>query len=479
MKNIYTIAVAALTLSACSSDNLDLYPEAQLTSGNFYGTETQLLQASNDIYRQLGRIYNVNGIPDLYEERASDNVYIKLASGGGTESVDIVNHDIKTNNSLLENAWNTAYNAVYIINNIVENLEETNISFSDPALRSRLIAESKTIRALIYYNLVQAWGDVPLVLNVISPSESYSYGRESKSHILEQLISDLKESASHLPDRYTGNDVGRITKYAATAVLAKVYLLQGDKTNATAELKKIIDSQIYSLDANNDGRADIKDFAYLFAQDTKNSKESILEVQYLAGENNVNSSHQELYAPWHFSFHLPESTIAFRGSGLNTPTESIITEYEENDNRKDLSLQEGFIDLQTGEFVDYPYTIKFYDSNYLYPGQNFEIIRYADILLLYAELTNDSSYLNQVRTRAGLPEYGSPQYPTSKYPTLADAIDHERRVELAFEFHRFSDLVRTGRAKNELGLADYQLLFPVPQNVIDVNPIITQNAGYN
>lgn len=304
-------------------------------------------------------------------------------------------------------------------------------------------------------------------------------GGSVKCVILDQLISDLKESAANLPEKYTGSDVGRVTKYAATAILAKVYLLQGDKTNAAAELKRIIDSQAYSLDANNDGQTDINDFAYLFAQDTKNSKESILEAQYLAGENNVNSSHQELYAPWHFSFHLPESSIAFRGSGLNTPTESIINEYEANDQRKNLSLQEGFTDLQTGDFVDYPYTIKFYDSNYLYPGQNFEIIRYADILLLYAELTNDEFYLNQVRQRAGLPEYGSPQYPSTSYPTLEDAIDHERRVELAFEFHRFSDLVRTGRAKSKLGLTDNQLLFPIPQNVIDVNPIITQNNGYN
>lgn len=180
MKNLYTFSFAVLALVACSSDNLDLYPETQLTSGNFYGSEAQIIQASNDIYRQLGRIYNVNGIPDLYEERASDNVYIKLASGGGTESVDIVNHDIKTNNSLLENAWNNAYNAIYVINNVIEVSENANDIFTNSSLKSRLIAESKTIRALIYLNLVQAWGDVPLVLKVISPAESYSYGRVSK-----------------------------------------------------------------------------------------------------------------------------------------------------------------------------------------------------------------------------------------------------------------------------------------------------------
>ncbi|MCH5686175.1 RagB/SusD family nutrient uptake outer membrane protein [Niabella sp. W65] len=234
------------------------------------------------------------------------------------------------------------------------------------------------------------------------------------------------------------------------------------------------------MDANSDGAINAADYAHLFKAATKNSKESIVEIQYIAGQNQVNSTHQTEYAPWDFAFHLPGSTVTFRGNGLNTPTNDLINEYETGDPRKDLSLATGFNDLQTGNFIAYPYTLKFYDPTFLYPGQNVEIIRYADILLLYAELTSDATYLNQVRRRVGLPDYGSALYPSGKYSTLALAIEHERRVELAFEFHRFFDLVRTGRAVSVLqskgiNTSSNKLVFPIPQSVIDINPRITQN----
>ena len=132
--------------------------------------------------------------------------------------------------------------------------------------------------------------------------------------------------------------------------------------------------------------------------------------------------------------------------------------------------------------MDHPYTNKFYDPDWQNPGQNFEIIRYADILLLYSELTGDVSYLNQVRARVGLPPFGSESYP-KEYNTLALAIEHERRVELAFEFHRFFDLKRTGRALavfNSKGfdLSEEDMIFPIPLVEIDINPSLNQNPGY-
>lgn len=203
----------------------------------------------------------------------------------------------------------------------------------------------------------------------------------------------------------------------------------------------------------------------------------------MAGQNAVNSNYQQIYTPFHWAFHLPGLKETFRGNGMNTPTKDLITEFEASDStRRNISMYPGYVNLETNQFIDYPFTMKFYDPNWRYPGQNFEIICYADILLIYAEVTDDPAPLNQVRARVDLPAYGTPNYP-AKYNTLARAIEHERRVELSFEFHRMFDLVRTGRAVEVLKakgytITDKKLRFPIPQNAIDVNPKLTQN-DYN
>jgi hypothetical protein len=111
------------------------------------------------------------------------------------------------------------------------------------------------------------------------------------------------------------------------------------------------------------------------------------------------------------------------------------------------------------------------------------VLRYADVLLLLSEATGDAAYLNQVRARVGLAAFGSAGYPSAQYPTLALAIEHERRVELALEFHRFFDLKRTGRALTVLTAkgkpaTEQRLILPIPQYVITQNSKITQNPGY-
>jgi hypothetical protein len=480
ISSIY-IFLVILCLAGCN-DKLDLYPETQLTEGLFYNTEVEMIQASNDVYRQLCNIYNQNGIADLFGERFSDNVCTILIGGENSYNEDIHNHTVKSDNGYILAAWRTAYNAIFIMNNILTRLENTDIEFSSPTIKQRLTAETLFARSLIYFLLVQAWGDVPFPLKVLSIEESYTYLREKKEVIYAQIVNDLLLCKTGLPEVYTGSDVGRITNYAASAVLAKVYLVTGDKASAQTELKRIIDSNRYSLDANGDGKTDVDDYKYLFEAGTKNCKESVFEIQYLAGINNVNSEHQQAYTPFLHSFHLPGISATNRGGGRNTPDPDIIAAYETGDPRKDITIIMGFTDESVGIWVDHPYTNKYYDPNWQNPGQNVEAIRYADILLLYSEVTGDPSYLNQVRNRVGLPLYGEADYP-SRYNTLALAIEHERRVELAFEFHRFFDLKRTGRALDVFNSKGYKiteddLLFPIPLAEVDINPELEQNPGY-
>lgn len=485
MKKIINCFLYILLLGtiSCSEDELDLYPKTQITEGNFYETEDQLILAVNDIYRQLGRIYNAGGMADLYGELRSDNTYIEFTGGSTTFSEEISDFYIRTNNGLIENAWETGYNAVFICNNAIYQLENTEVPFSDPQLKERLKAEATFIRSLIFFNMVRIWGAIPLPLKPLDPEEGYDYLRESPEKVYQQIISDLKYAKDNLSESYEGEHIGRVTKYGAAAVLAKVYMAMDDNQNAANELKEIIDSGRYSLDANGDGNINTDDYEYIFHPDTKNSRSSLLEVQYLAGENAVNSNHQFQYTPFHWAFHLPGMNETFRGNGMNTPTPDLINEFEPNDSiRKRTSVYPGYLNLDTDQFIEYPFTMKFYDPNWRYPGQNFEIIRYADILLMYAEVTNDPAYLNRVRDRAGLPGYGEPGYP-AQYNTLALALEHERRVELCFEFHRFFDLVRTGRAvevmaPKGLDVTSDRLYFPIPLRAIDVNPSLTQNSGY-
>ncbi len=485
MKTLHKVTVYLLLLStfACNEENLDLYPKTAITEGNFYQTEEQFILAVNDVYRQMERTYRAGGIADIYGELRSDNTYIEFIGGSSNSAELISNFNLPTNDLDTENAWQDSYNAIFICNDVLNRLENTGVTFSDPELKERLMAEATFVRALVYFNMVRVWGDVPLVLTPLSPEEGYEYLREDSEVVYDQIVSDLIYAKGQLPESYTGNDLGRVTYYGATAVLAKVYLTRGNTAAAATELKEIIDSRLYSLDADDNGVVDADDYRFLFLPDTKNSRASILEIQYLEGQNAVNSNHQQEYTPYQWSFHLPDLNETFRGGGRNTPTQDLVDEFEQADSvRRSVSVYPGYVNLESGEFVDYPFTMKFYDPNWRYAGQNFEIIRYADILLMYAEVTEDPTYLNMVRARVGLPGFGESDYP-AEYNTLALAIEHERRMELCFEFHRFFDLVRTGRAIEVMQPKGYainqdKLHFPIPLRAIDVNPDITQNAGY-
>ena len=489
MKSIrYSIIITLLILisSNCSEDRyLDIYPETSITQGNFYQDETQLKQALNDAYRQLTIIYNPHGVPCLYAGQSSDDVCIIAKGSGDNYTEQIVEHVILPNNGRILDAWRDCYNAIYICNVIIHQLEITEVSL-DANLKSRMMAEAILIRSLLYFNMVRAWGDIPLITEPISPIEAYDYLRESTENVYQQIIDDLNMAKTNLPESYSGEDVGRVTKYAAAGILAKVHLTLGNTALAKAELEFIINSNKFTLDADQNSVVDMDDYLYIFHPDTKNCKSSILEVQYKSGPNAVNSSHQITYAPFSRSFNLVDLGVplsSFAGRGESTPTQDLIDEFEVDDPRHEASIFPGFTDLDTDIFTEWPFTIKYFDPDYNNPGSNVKVIRYADVLLMYAEVTQDANYLNMVRNRAGLPHFGTVDYPSTLYPTLDLAIEHERRVELSFEFHRFFDLVRTNRAIAVLQSKGYDidasdLLFPIPQAEIDINPNLTQNSGY-
>jgi starch-binding outer membrane protein, SusD/RagB family len=485
LSKIYFVVILFLLSTACDeAKHLQLSPPDQITEANFYNTQTEIEQAVNAVYRELGgTIASAGSVADLYGELYSDNTTFIFQTAGDPVDEAISGYIQRPENSRIESAWNNTYSSIFVTNSVINVIENTNVEINEQ-LKSRWIGEAITVRSLAYFNLVRAFGAVPLIVERISPVEAYDYLREDPDVIYNQLIADLTFAKSVLPANYSGEDVGRITRYAAAAILAKIYLTQGDHSAAQSELELIIQSGQFSLDANGDGVVDVNDFEYLFLPDTKNSNSSILEAQYMAGVNAFNSNHQQRYMPFHHAFTLPGVPGAnFRGDGVNTPSTDIIEAFEEGDPRLNISIKMGYDSPATGEFVEHPFTFKFFDPNYSNAGQNFSIIRYADILLMYAEVTGDPQYLNMVRDRVGLPHFGSDEYPSDLYPTLELAIEHERRVELTHEMHRMFDLVRTGRAIEVLQSKGFdftqdKILFPIPQDAIDVNPALSQNPGY-
>lgn len=481
-KSIKYLAIPVLFfISSCSEEKLDLYPLTSVSEGTFYANLSQIESAADDVYRQIGRLHDAWSIPSLYGTLYSDNGAVIAQLAGTPVDQPIDRHQLTSANPRVEEAWDDAYNAIFIANNIIRQIEITEVEINEDH-KNRMIAEARLMRALAYFNLVRAFGDVPLITEVVSPAEAYDFARESTNVVYSQIIDDLTFAKSNLLESYTGADVGRLTSYSAAGILAKAHLTNGNEGAAQSELEYIINSGRFSLDANSDGAVNYDDYFHLFQPDTKNSEASILEAQHMSGTNAANSNHQEAFSPYLDAFNHPliEGAIN-RGNGINTPTVDLAAEFEEGDPRKEITVVPGFTNQSTGDFVDYPFTLKYFDPDWYNPGQNFEIIRYADILLMYAEVTGDPEYLNMVRERVGLPSYGSTGYPSDLYSTLDLAIAHERRMELAMEMHRFFDLVREGRAVEVMQSkvpGEVRILFPIPLYAIDVNPNLTQNPGY-
>lgn len=227
----------------------------------------------------------------------------------------------------------------------------------------------------------------------------------------------------------------------------------------------------------------MQQYGALWEVNNKNTEEAIFEIQYKGGAGNPYSNYWTAFAP------TENFVLTQYGGGMNQVTDDLYDEYEAKDPRRDLSVSTGYTN-KTGTFIPVKFPIKWMDRNAQVvngrelSNNNFIVLRYADVLLMLAEATGNVSYLNQVRARAGLPAFGSAEYPSHKYPTLELALEHERRVELALEFHRWFDLKRTNRAIPVLtakgkAVTEQKLLLPIPEIVRQQNSAVAQNAGYN
>ncbi len=500
IKNIAAIGIVTLSLvqTSCSDDFLNTTDPTRVGSELFYKDQKQFEQALNGVYGQLQGITNSAYI---FQEFNTDNTTLDfnpLDRGGaaGWEAFEF--STVNSGNGEIANMWNLYYAALYNVNFALEKLEPSTI---DETAKAEIGGQLKFIRAYLFFHLVQYFGDVVLTTSTLkTPDEAFALLRSPEAAVYTQIETDLKEAAAALPVSYSAANAGRVTKGAALSLLGKVYLTKKQYAEAVTTLNQVLPLG-YALNEN---------YADNFDPAKKNSQESIFEIQYQGGNDlGEQSNFMYVFAP-RLSLGAITGYANVNPNGRNIPTNDMIAAYEPNDVRKDISLQTGYTN-DKGEFVAIPFINK-----YRYPhtisgrtDNNWPVIRYSDVLLMLAEAINEQSgpstesydYLNQVRARAGLAALSG-----LDMTSFREAVLHERRVELAFENHRWFDLKRTktpaelaafmneyaakekanptvargGVAFNALDYVyePHEYLFPIPAPQILINDKLTQNPGY-
>ncbi|WP_256012258.1 RagB/SusD family nutrient uptake outer membrane protein [Desertivirga xinjiangensis] len=469
------LLVTGTLLASCGKDFLDLKPISGSSLEGFYQNAADIDQAVSGAYDALQSHTQYGQYFMYFMEVSSDNSKTESITNSGGIYGDFDLFRTAASNIILSDTWQSCYNGIQRCNIVLNRIDKIEM---DEKTKENRRAEVKFIRALTYFNLVRIWGPVSLVTEEVSnPFDAFKFGRNPTSEVYTQIIKDLRESADVLPPSYTAaKDVGRVTKGAAQALLGKVLLTTKDYDAAAIVLKTVIDSKTYGLLGN---------YADVFKVANKNNKESIFEIQFLKGGLNEGSSFANIFAP-------AGSTVLTGGigptMGNNMPTQNLVDAYTALDSRKSASIDR----LNDGryyvkKYMDIPFQANDASSNFI-------VLRYADVLLMYAEALNELKYiangdalfyLNVVKFRAGLTKLDAMSLPDQN--TFRDAIFAERRLELAFENHRWFDLLRSGKAIDVLNASSggftvqsHQVLFPVPQSQINTNPgIIYQNQYYN
>ncbi|MBM1106825.1 RagB/SusD family nutrient uptake outer membrane protein [Aurantibacter crassamenti] len=504
MKNIIKIFISlsvVFSMFSCSDDFLDKPNPNQLGEGSFYANEKQVTQAIMGVY---GQLQNITSDQWLYSEMITDNTTVHFDEGNRGNAPNIESFEYWQYNSgtgRMYDLYRDSYNALGNINLTLSKLEEADI---DAVAKTQFEGELRFFRAYYYFLLTQYFGDVVLVTEPLNdPSAAFELERSPISAVYDQIESDLAIAIAALPhpNAVDASDLGRVTKGAALTLSGKIWLTRKDYVRAKADL-----DQVAAL-----GYSILDNYADVFDPTNKNHNESIFEVQFQGG-NDLGEESGFIY-DFYPKFSNGEVTgfSGISGGGWNIPTLDIIAAYEEGDARKVISLSEGYTDINTSEFVAIPFIEKYHYEHSIQgrPDSNWPIYRYADVLLMLAETINEQSgpnteaygYLNKIRDRAGLdPLSGLSQ------DQFRTALLHERRIELAFENHRWFDLRRTMSAtelvaflnahgasekanqttpRGSVGFSagDYifdthEILFPIPNRERVVNPNLGQNDGY-
>ncbi len=512
--NLIVSLVIVILFTACSKEFLDRQPLDEEVTSNFYQTEEDAIQALVAVYDVLG-YQSTPGVSWAPFITVSDILSDDSFAGGsdandGQDENELNTFNIPTTNVIVHATWIKNYVGIYRANLLLEKIDDIDASNE---FKTRVIAECKFLRAYFYFEQVRFFENIPLLTETIKGPSEYNQEQNSPAEVYNQIASDLVDAINNLPEVIPASEGGRISKWAAQALLARVYLFHngvygGDLTagGTTVDQAKVLEYLEELISTS--GHALFDDYALNFKLAGEYGIESVFEISYgntppwwdwlyvRGGEGNLSA---QMQGP-----RVTGSDNWDRGWSFGTVSQKLVNDLQ-GDPRLYMTVL--FQDSLDGNLVKgYQHTGYFSkkyssDAEHQSPDGQFElnrtcnhrVIRYSDVLLMAAELGSGSAqqYLDQVRARVGLPSV----------PATMENIMKERRLELSLEGIRYFDVIRQGMsvASQELtsvGLSgpDYegdQAIFnvtfnsstrgflPIPQTEIDLSGgLFQQNEGY-
>lgn len=506
MRKIKYIIIAVLFigfLNSCSDDFINVDNKEVLTEESFWQTEDHAMQALTAAY---GALHSASGskwafFEEIYTALAyrADDVVNNTAETYGRSLANFTN---TTEESGPFNIWQASYAGIGRTNQILQQVP--NMDALSDETKKGLIAEAKFLRAYYYFWLVTGFENVPLITTFSGDLENLFPSQAAASDVWAQIEKDLSEAEADLPTSYSSEWKGRATRGAAKALLGKVYLFQEKWSDAESKLQEVTGM----------GYALLPNYADNFNGNAENGNESIFEIQFTGDRSNGNDERQV--------FNFQVSPYAFGGWELFYPSEWLVDEMKTDltagGEISDRVYESIFFDDPNSEMysraddavrtyasvsgdLNHPKYFKKYsfnqDTNF-YNGTNISVIRYADVLLMYAEALNENNktplaidQVNIVRQRGGAVPLGA----MTKEELRTQIRHHERPVELAMEYGiRWFDLYRWQRgstatesikatleAHNKPGADNFQdkhIVFPIPLQEININENLNQNPGW-
>jgi hypothetical protein len=520
---LFAVLILICISQGCKKDILDTIPNDRISSEIYWKTETDAISAVNAIYQSLDAVnlFVLDGVTDIGHTNTTF-----------TAEYNIENGTFDASHSRIQTEWQNGYRGIFLANYVLENIDK--VTTSNTTLINRLKGEARVLRAYFFLKLVGLYGDIPLIAKNFNPEEGKTISRTKADAVYAFIEKELSEVTSVLPNSYAASDKGRITKGAALAIKARANLWAGNYAAAAADAKSVMDLKVYAI---------YPEYGKLFSYAAENNVEVILDKQFLAGIYSHNAfafmgpysqkSSGSNYVP---TKALTDLYPMKNGKAISDPTSGFDPKnpYLGRDPRMGFSLFLEGDKLPSGVlFGAIPgkggsdevgrtqyntstgFSLKKYipTDDFANPGNsglNFILLRYAEILLTYAEAKIELNQIdatvydaiNQVRTRS---DVGLPPLPsTLNQSQLRDAVRLERTLELAWEGWRLFDIRRWKIAQNVMqgkvfGMTYFvgnnpitvevpsvlrvfdpskHYLWPIPQKEKTLNPTLGQNPGW-
>ena len=484
------LLVCMLFTTSCDEDVLKEEPRNFLSQDAVFSTREGVIAATNGVYRPFheGNLYGWWLLGNL--EFFSDYIY-----GRGSQSPASRYEMGSTGINRIGNIWRGGYEVINRANLVISQLENNEIDGVDAELSNRLIGEARFLRALAYFHLVRLFGDLPL--RVEPETQDFAITRSPESEVYDQIIMDLEYGEQNLPDSYATAELGRATRWAATSLLSKVYLTLERWSDAAAKAREVINSGQFSLVEVNEP----EDFQQIFGPDVVTHSEEIFSLKHARipglGFGPIWLMHRA-----GSGYSLGGNAHAWFGN-----MESWLGEWVEQLNGPDMRANDWLYNgPQDEQFLSEEIPMlfkKFRDTESDPAGNDFPIIRYTEVLLIFAEaeaMANNGptpeayEYLNQVRRRAYGRDINTPD-PEADFPAglnaqqFQDTVLSERAIEFVMEGKRWYDLLRTGKTlevirasgEGKSRIEERHLRWPIPAEEIDNNEAMdqqSQNPGW-